>query len=315
MFKVVGKILKTGGKHLTPVLRPSDIFSSLTLWYKLSSLSDVVLNFQAQTGTVSTTAGSATVTGSGTAFTSADVGKRIRVGSEDRWVSAYSSSTSITVNEAFTSNNSGATWYFATVSQWNDSSGGSHHATQSTAASQPFIYYSAATGKLSLNGGRLNIPDFTLPDNFTYYLLLQRPSFYNDYTEYISITNGFNTIASQLRHITLRVIPGQLLDVCTKTPGAGISVNWASTANKNYLVKTSRAGGTTFNNQLNFGNDKSLVNSNFTGSLGISTSVSGQTTSYINCTAPFYEFLIIPKIESATEIEHINKYFLLKKLL
>ena len=65
-----------------------------------------------QTGSVSTTNGSTTVTGSGTAFSSqVGLGDRIWISGADRTVTAIVSDTELTVNEAWTTSNSGVSWW------------------------------------------------------------------------------------------------------------------------------------------------------------------------------------------------------------
>lgn len=114
--------------------------SNIKAWFKIYSLNDVTLNFQSQIGTVSTSIGSVNVTGVGTSFTSNDIGKRIRIGSEDKWIVSRISATSITVDSNYISANSGVSYSLGCVSSWiNSISGVMGNLEQSTATAQPFI--------------------------------------------------------------------------------------------------------------------------------------------------------------------------------
>jgi len=66
-------------------------------WSWLYANGQIVLPAGYSTGTVSLTQNSGTVTGSGTTFTSAMVGRQLRVGGQIYDISAYSSATSITI--------------------------------------------------------------------------------------------------------------------------------------------------------------------------------------------------------------------------
>lgn len=82
---------------------------SWSFWYKQGSIT--ILD-EYTTGTVSVTNGSATVTGSGTTFTSGMVGRKIRVNSGEAYViSAYSSATSITLAVAYAGTTASAQTY------------------------------------------------------------------------------------------------------------------------------------------------------------------------------------------------------------
>jgi len=140
MILINNKIVNINSKESFVAYLPTSIkLSNLKGWFKLESLSDVVLNFQSQTGTVSTTSGGSTVTGSGTSFGQNDVGKRIRINGEDKWISTVASTTSLTVDSTFSNTNSSVAYSYGYVSKWINSVVGIPDFQQVTTTAQPII--------------------------------------------------------------------------------------------------------------------------------------------------------------------------------
>ena len=140
MITINNKLVNINDKE-SFVQYPPPVIQSANLkgWYKLESLNDVVLNFQNQTGTVSTNSGVNTVTGSGTSFSQNDVGKRIRINAEDKWIVSVSSTTSLIVDSNYSNTNASIAYSYGCVSKWKNSAIGMPDFEQSTTTSQPFI--------------------------------------------------------------------------------------------------------------------------------------------------------------------------------
>lgn len=113
-----------------------------TIWLKADA--GITLNYQSVAGTVSVSNASATVTGSGTNFTSADIGKNIRIvtsgGDKDLVITAVASTTSITVSSALDVTQSGCSYSYAYISTWADQSGNNNDASNPTSTRYPVFH-------------------------------------------------------------------------------------------------------------------------------------------------------------------------------
>lgn len=141
------------------VKTPQQIFapSEIIAYYKTDSLSNFTLNNQSQTGTVSTTSGSNLITLSGNVFGPTDVGKRIIINAETKYLRTFVSSTQFQADSNFVNTNSNVAFTITFVSQWNDSSGNGNHLTQANVPSQPFLIYNFTTARFEVGNNTGNL--------------------------------------------------------------------------------------------------------------------------------------------------------------
>lgn len=123
----------------TEVMQPNQL--GALAWYKTwarGNTSALAENFTlaavALSGTVTIVAGTNTISGSGTSFLSL-VGRRIRVGGQDRFILSASTNTSAVINTTFenegnwSSSATSSAWSVLNVATWKDSSGNGYDLT------------------------------------------------------------------------------------------------------------------------------------------------------------------------------------------
>ena len=118
------------------------IFGSNLVWnfFIKEDLSNVDVREKLESGTASTVAGSNTITGVGTNWQNYMIGRRIKVGSEEKYVLSVTSATSLSVDSNFVATNSGVSYSFAVVYSWfNDSTLNSDYFTVSGIAGAAYL--------------------------------------------------------------------------------------------------------------------------------------------------------------------------------